>query len=187
MSVVLLLVDAADQRLRAVYTYGSAPAHHPVPDGCALHRWPLPDAPPLERRQNEYRVVLDAAGAVIGVRHDPPPPDLPALRARAAAQIDDVAARFMEHVRPAAAARIDPDRLRQAELALASADEYVDAYPLLGGAGSLHERARMVLAAAQATAERLAAMDVARRDAKTRIRAATTTAEIAAVTLEIPQ
>jgi len=45
----------------------------------------------------------------------------------------------------------------------------------------------MVLAAAQATAERLAAIDVARRAAKTRIRAATTQAEIAAVTLEIPE
>ena len=113
--------------------------------------------------------------------------DLGPIRLLAEQRIAEHAARAMEHVRPAAAARVDAVRVQQAELALAAADECGDAYPLLGGAGSLHERARAVLAAAKATAERLAAIDVARRDAKARIRAATTPAEIAAVTLEIPE
>ena len=113
--------------------------------------------------------------------------DLEPIRLLAEQRIAEHAARAMEHVRPTAAARVDAVRVQQAELALAAADEYGDACPLLGGAGSLHERARAVLAAAQATAERLTAIDVARRAAKTRIRAATTTAEIAAVTLETPQ
>ncbi|MCX7370938.1 MAG: hypothetical protein NTW56_00610 [Alphaproteobacteria bacterium] len=82
---------------------------------------------------------------------------------------------------------MDAERVRQAELALASADEYADAYPLLGGAGSLHERAQAVLAAAKAAADRLAVIDVVRREANRRIRAATTEAQIAAVTLEIPE
>jgi hypothetical protein len=110
--------------------------------------------------------------------------NLPAWRALAEQRIDGAALRAMESMRPAAAARMDADRVRQAELALASAEQYGHAYPLLGGTGPLHERARAVLAAAQATADRLAAIDVARRAAKARIRAATTKAEIEAVTLE---
>jgi len=184
MSVILLLADASDGRMRAIYSHSSMPPHHPVPDGCALHRWPFPDTPALEKPQDEYRVVLDQAGAVIGLRHDPLPPDLTALRSKAEARIESAALRAMESVRPTAAARLDADRVRQAERALASAEEYADAYPLLGGTGPLHERARAVLASAQATADRLAAIDVARRAAKARIRVATTKAEIAAVTLE---
>lgn len=66
MSVVMLLVEAADERLRAVYTYGTVPAHHPVPDSCALHRWPLPGALPLERPQDDDRIVRDGTGAAVG-------------------------------------------------------------------------------------------------------------------------
>lgn len=186
MSVILLLADAADGRVRAIYAYSSMPPHHPVPDGCALHRWPFPETPALEKPQDEYRIVLDGTGAVIGLRHDPLPPDLTALRGKAESRIESAALRAMEGVRPAAAARMDAERVRQAEMALASAEEYADAYPLLGGTGSLHERARGVLAAAQATADRLAAIDVARREAKARIRAATTQAEIEAITMELP-
>ena len=170
-----LQIRESDGRVVAVCEF---PAGQALPLVEGWHFAPLPTDVPGDWRDwrlVDGQIVLDSRFG------------LAPARLLAEQQIDAHAARAMEHLRPAAAARMDAERVRQAQLALASADEYRDAFPLLGGTGSLHERARAVLTAAQATADRLAALDVARREAKARIRAATTPAEIAAVTLEIPE